>query len=157
MKAVTHYLFSTGVSLGLLSIARSMDFGTIVMALWLSLSINYFIDLLGHISRGGTPTRTWLTHSVVTGPLWGGSIAAVSLTALSRASGLGLPWGTMGFWIAMGVLISGEHLFLDSLTQAGIYRLRTRIAIAHFRYDNVVLNLGFALLGVFLIAASLGR
>ncbi|MGA2199193.1 MAG: DUF1286 domain-containing protein [Nitrososphaerales archaeon] len=156
MKAITHHLFSAGVSLELLSLLRPLGLGPIVMVLWLSLSINYLIDLLGHVSRNGNPTRTWVTHSIFTAPLWGALIAVLSIAALSQASGSGLFRDTLRFWPAVGVLISEEHLFLDSLTQAGIYSWRRRIAIAHFRYDNLALNLGFALLGASLIAAALG-
>jgi hypothetical protein len=55
----------------------------------------------------------------------------------------------------MGILVSEEHLFLDSLTEAGVYALKRRIAIAQFNYDNMTLNIGFALLGVLLITVSL--
>lgn len=156
MKAVTHYLFSAGVSLGLLSLSRSLNLGTAILALWLSLSINYIVDALGHVSRDGNPTRTWLTHSIVTAPLWGAAVAVASITVLSQASGSSTPWNTLAPWTAMGALISAGHLFLDSLTQAGIYSLRRRIAIAHFRYDNLALNLGFSLLGALLLALTLG-
>jgi Protein of unknown function (DUF1286) len=156
MKALTHYLFSTGVSFTLLSLSHALDLSSILMALWLSLSINYLIDLLGHLSRNGNPTRTRATHSIFTAPFWGGAVAVASLTVLSQAFGSGPPWYVLGFWVSMGVLVSEEHLFLDSLTQAGVYSWRRRIAIAHFRYDNVTLNLGFALLGVLLIVATLG-
>ena len=123
MKVLTHYLFSTGVSFGLLSLSHAVMSGSIVMALWLSLSINYLIDVLGHISRNGNPTRT--------------------------------PWEPLALWTFMGILVSEEHLFLDSLTEAGVYALKRRIAIAQFNYDNMTLNIGFALLGVLLITVSL--
>ncbi len=156
MKALTHYLFSTGVSFGLLSLSHALTSGSIVMALWLSLSINYLIDVLGHVSRKGNPTRTRLTHSVLTAPVWGALVAAISLGAALRASGSGLPWEPLALWTFMGALVSAEHLFLDSLTEAGIYASKRRIAIAHFNYDNIALNIGFTLLGVLLIMVSLG-
>ena len=157
MKAVTHYLFSAGVSLALLSLSGSPDAGRIVFALWLALSINYLIDAMGHASRGGGPTRTWLTHSVLTAPAWGAAVSLASLTALAQASAAALRLTTVLYWTLFAALVSGEHLFLDSLTQAGVYSWRRRIAIAHFRYDDVPLNLGFALVGALLIAAALGR
>jgi Protein of unknown function (DUF1286) len=156
MKALTHYLFSTGISFALLSLSRSLDLSSILIALWLSLSVNYLIDALGHLSRNGNPTRTRVTHSVFTAPFWGAAVAIASLMILSHPSGSGPALYVLGFWTSMGVLISEEHLFLDSLTQAGVYSWRRRIAIAHFRYDNVALNLGFALLGALLIVAILG-
>lgn len=156
MKAVTHYLFSTGVSLGLVSSSGSLDLRTAAFALWLSLAVNYFIDALGHITRDGRPARTRLTHSMLTAPLWGAVVSLASSLALSRVPGLTLPSGTLIAWTFLGVLVSEEHLFLDSLTQAGIYGWRRRIAIAHFRYDSVPLNFGFALIGAVLIAAAFG-
>ena len=83
-------------------------------------------------------------------------MAVASLAVLSHASGTGTSLFVLGFWTIMGVLVSEEHLLLDSLTQAGVYSWRRRIAIAHFRYDNVALNLGFALLGILLIVVILG-
>ena len=156
MKALTHYLFSTGVSFGALSLSHTLTPGSIVMALWLSTSINYLIDVLGHVSRSCNPTRTWLTHSVLTAPVLGALVAAASLDTASRALGSGSPWESLALWTLMGSLVSEEHLFLDSLTEAGVYALKRRIAIAHFNYDNMALNIGFALLGVLLITASLG-
>jgi hypothetical protein len=156
MKAYTHYLFSLGASLALLSLFRQLDLGATVMVLWLSLSINFLVDVLGHASRDGNPTRTWITHSVLTAPVWGALIAWVSLAAIWQSSATAPPRNEVGLWAAMGALISCEHLFLDSLTQAGIYSFRRRIALAHFRFDNVALNLGFALLGAILTAVSLG-
>jgi len=156
MKAITHYLFSTGVSFTLISLSHAPDLSSILMALWLSLSINYLIDLLGHLSRNGNPTRTRVTHSIFTAPFWGAAVAIASLTVLSQASGPGPSLYVLGFWTSVGVLVSEEHLFLDSLTQAGVYSWKRRIAIAHFRYDNVALNLGFALLGALLIVATFG-
>ncbi len=156
LKALTHYLFSTGVSFGLLSLSHAVMPGLIGLALWLSLSINYLIDALGHVSRGGNPTRTWLTHSMLTAPILGALVAAISLAAASRAFGSGASPEPLALWTSMGILVSEEHLFLDSLTEAGVYALKRRIAIAHFNYDNTALNIGFALLGVLLITLSLG-
>jgi hypothetical protein len=156
MKAFTHYIFSIGVTLAVLSLQHELSLGSSLMALWLSVSINYLVDVLGHVSRSGRPVRTWVTHSIITAPLWGALVGAVSLATISQAPGSGPLWYALGFWASIGVLISEEHLFLDSLTQAGIYLWRRRIAIAHFRYDNIGLNLGFALLGVLLIGAAIG-
>jgi Protein of unknown function (DUF1286) len=155
MKEITHYVFSTGASFAVLSFGRQLTPATILMALWLSLSINYLIDVLGHFSKNGKPTRTWFTHSVITAPFWGALVAAASLIVVANIR-LSFTFAEdTWFWLSVGVLVSAEHLLLDSLTQAGVYSLKGRIAIAHFRYDNVALNLGFALLGVLLIVISL--
>jgi hypothetical protein len=156
LKAVTHYLFSIGVSLGLLSLAGQLALWSTAMAIWLSVAINYLIDVVGHVSRDGRPTRMPLTHSVLTAPLWGLLISIASLGALTHLPNPASSSGEDLFWALMGMLVSGEHLFLDSLTQAGIYGRRGRMAIAHFSYDNAALNIGFALLGVLLILFALG-
>jgi len=156
MKAITHYLFSIGVSLSLLSITDELALRSVVMALWLSLAINYLIDVVGHVSRSGRPTRTRITHSLLTAPFWGLFVTFVSLAGMSLLPVLGSLPETAGVWALVGVLISVEHLFLDSLTQAGIYSWKRRMALAHFSYDNAALNLGFALLGVLLILFALG-
>ena len=72
MKAITHYTFSAGASVYALSELGLLSWHSIAIALWLSLAVNYSIDALGH-SNAGTPSRTRLTHSVFTAPLWGAS------------------------------------------------------------------------------------
>jgi len=44
---------------------------------------------------------------------------------------------------------------LDVLTEGGVYLGRRRVALAHLRYDNVILNGAFAFIGVLLILAAL--
>lgn len=56
--------------------------------------------------------------------------------------------------MAIGALIAFSHLLLDSVTQAGVYSLRNRVALAHFSYDNPFLNIGFALIGIGLAVVS---
>jgi len=127
---------------------------SIAFTLWLSLSVNYAIDALGH-SNAGNPTRTRLTHSVFTAPLFGALVASVSTYVYLQALAFRLQFLVLGLWTAAGVLIALGHLFLDSLTQAGVYRWRGRIAIAHFKYDNPILNIGFTLAGLGLIILAI--
>ena len=147
MKQLTHYVFSAGICIYALSVFGFLSFASILVSLWLSLSINYVIDILGHTLRG-TPARTRLTHSVFTAPLWGGSVSLASIQVLSRAASSFLLPSMSLFWVGAGILIAMGHLFLDSMTQAGVYLWKDRVAIAHFRYNNLALNAGFIAAGL---------
>jgi hypothetical protein len=52
-------------------------------------------------------------------------------------------------------VVTYSHLFLDSLTQAGVFFARHRIALAHRRYDSILANSLFILLGVDLLVLAL--
>jgi len=153
MKALTHYTFSAGASLYALSIIGQLSWFSLLVALWLSFSVNYTIDALGH-SMTGTPSRTRVTHSVFTAPLWGALISSTSIYVISQVSPSGPAFAVLGFWTGAGVLMSLGHLFLDSITQAGIYYWRNRVAMAHFRYNNAPLNAGFILVGLGLVVLA---
>lgn len=60
----------------------------------------------------------------------------------------------MVLWASIGALIALGHLLLDSLTGAGVYFTRNRIALAHFKYDNLALNLAFIVAGILLVGVS---
>lgn len=155
MKARTHYLFSTGAGLYILSSlgALSVEWGLLV--LWLSLAVNFFIDAAGHSpNQDGHPSRTRFTHSVFTAPAWGGLFGATSGYALFAPGLAGAESSQLALWAVAGALIALGHLFLDSLTQAGVYCCKQRIAIAHFSYNNFLLNAGFSLLGLILAFAA---
>jgi hypothetical protein len=53
-------------------------------------------------------------------------------------------------FVVAGVVVAVAHLFLDSLTEKGVYLLTKRTAIAHFGSGNVILN-GIFLVGGFLL------
>jgi hypothetical protein len=153
VKQLTHYVFSAGACIYALSLLGLLSLSSALVSVWLSLSINYVIDVLGHTFRG-TPSRTRLTHSIFTAPLWGGSVALTSIEVLSRVTSPSLLPSASLFWAGAGILIAMGHLFLDSMTQAGIYFWKERIALAHFRYNNIALNAGFIALGLlFLLLA----
>ncbi|MDA4136883.1 MAG: DUF1286 domain-containing protein [Thaumarchaeota archaeon] len=154
MKELTHYIFSFGASFYALSALGQLSWYSIAVALWLSLSVNYVIDALGH-SMVGIPSRTRLTHSIFTAPVWGGLISSTSVFVFSQATYSSPPIAVLGFWTAAGALIAMGHLLLDSMTQAGVYYWRNRIALSHFKYDNPVLNAGFILIGLGLLSLAL--
>ena len=153
MRALTHYLFSAGLALYLLSYVHEMGLVEVLLAVWLSFAVNALIDGLGHRSKNGRPARTWITHSVVTAPFWG-ALAGVGTILAVNYLGAGTAGQTV-FWAGLGCLIAFGHLFLDSLTEGGVFWLTRRVALAHFKYNNPVLNGTFALLGLVLVATAL--
>jgi len=155
LKQITHYLFSVGLSFCVLSLFRSVNADYLLVAVWLSISVNFIIDLLGHVSRNGTPSRSWVTHSVFTAPACGGLVGGFTLAAISTLLELRPLWTVIAFWTTVGAIIAVGHLLLDSLTEAGVFLTRRRIALAHFGYNNQLLNLGFILAGIFLAIVSL--
>ena len=64
-------------------------------------------------------------------------------------------WTDISFWMIIGAIIASGHLMLDSLTEAGVYLARRRVAVAHFSYDNQFLNAGFIVAGMCLAVMSL--
>ncbi len=154
MKEFTHYVFSAGASLYALSVLGLLTWPAGAASVWLSISVNYAIDLLGHSNRGH-PSRTRLTHSVFTAPFWGASISFVSVVIFAWLTSSKTEVQTIMLWAVAGALVALGHLFLDSLTQAGVYYWKHRMVIAHFRYDNPALNGSFALLGLGLIILAI--
>jgi hypothetical protein len=156
VKARTHYVFSAGVGIYLLSLSWNDSLELLALVLWLSFSVNFLIDALGHSrGRSGNPARTMISHSIFTAPVWGGLIGLASLGIASRIGGLPVTTSLLTLCIAGGALIAIGHLFLDSLTQAGVYYWKHRIALAHFAYDNTLLNAGFLALGLAFAGAAL--
>lgn len=153
LKEFTHCAFSVGASLYLLSRMHLLSAASFIAGIWLSFSVNLLIDVLGH-TRTGVPSRTRLTHSVFTAPLWGASTGYASYLVVSQILSLQTS-PNLVLWVSAGVLTSLGHLFLDSMTQAGVYSWNRRMAVAHFKYDNPALNAGFVLTGVALSAMAI--
>lgn len=168
MKLITHYTFSIGLIVLIASMVlypgvRKLD--SFVTVVWLGYLVNLIVDRAGHRRQltkyGEIPVRTSLTHSVTTAPVWGFLIGAPSGAGVYVAtmyvhaftfslSELSIPV-LIGFGIwsgIMGVIVAYSHLFADSLTMAGIFVNGHRWALAHFKYDNPGLNIGFIGLGV---------
>jgi len=155
LKAITHNIFFFGLSIFLLSKTGHLSVLLLLLALWLTFAVNAVIDVLGHTRKNDIPVRSFVTHSVFTAPLWGGTVGIATIVVpysifnLSAGSALEL------LGVGLGVTIAYSHLLLDALTQAGVYLGRRRIAIAHMSYDNPALNLAFILVGLSLIAIAL--
>jgi Protein of unknown function (DUF1286) len=155
LKAITHLLFSVGLGLSLLYRVEGPTPLYLALTVWLAFATNQVIDVLGHFNKGGMPARSFWTHSVFTAPLWGIAVALVTVYFLDRIVGLGMPASQAVLLYALGVVIAYSHLLLDALTEGGVFLGRRRVALAHFRYNNPVLNAAFAALGVLLVFAVL--
>jgi hypothetical protein len=125
-----------------------------VLAVWLSLAINGLIDILGHTRMGGTPVRSFVTHSIFTAPVWGGLVGVASVLIPYSILKIAPNSALTLLALITGVMVAYSHLFLDALTEAGVYFGRRRIAIAHFRYNNPLLNLTATIIGAALLIVS---
>jgi len=136
------------------------------LVLWagfLAWAVNQVIDLIGHKApyKGAIPIRMARTHSIYTAPLWGILCAVVAtciITLFSPANHL------VYFSIFFGVCVAYSHLFLDVMTEGGIYIVRTirgrsglhnaRYYWAQYKYDNQIVNALAVLAGITLISLS---
>ena len=157
MRATTHNLFSVGLILYVVSYSGYPLLITVLLMVVATVFTNFLIDKVGHTREDGVPRRTWVTHSVVTAPLWGA--AAWALTIIVPAALVGVfPPGLvlLALFSALGAVAGWSHLFLDSLTEGGIFAPGgKRWALAHFSYDNRSLNLGLSALGLTLLFVAL--
>ncbi len=154
MKSLTHNLFSAGLGLYFVSRTSLPPLLGLLLVAWLSLAINWVIDILGHTRSGGIPVRTFVTHSIFTAPLWGGLVGAATTVVPRSVSNIDVSPTVTLLAITIGVMIACVHLFLDSFTEVGVYLRRGRIAIAHFRYNNPLINLSFMIIGAFFLIIS---
>ena len=157
MKALTHDMFALGLIVYVDSLFEANGLFTIVAAVAATILTNLAIDGFGHARVRGVPRRLWSTHSVVTAPVWGGLVWALALVVFGSVLGapsfsdLDLPR-----FVFFGMVAGWGHLLLDAMTEGGVFGLgRRRVALAHFSYDNAVLNLGFSAIGLALLAAGL--
>lgn len=156
MKGITHVVFSLGLGLFVSSRLGFASLLDLAVVAWLALSVNVVIDVFGH-GLGFGPNagaRSLVTHSVFTAPIWGGAVAAISLYILVRFATEPLGWLEIVFLFAMGLLMAYSHLFLDALTEGGVFWGRKRVALAHMRYNNLILNAAFLAIGALLVVAT---
>jgi len=109
------------------------------------------MDHAGHERKGLTIRRTWVTHSIFTGSALGIVLGILLAFGFQYVN---LPFSFIAFAL-QGFVSALSHLFLDAITEGGIFIFTKRFALAHFRYNNPFLNTGFALLGMFLLFLSL--
>jgi membrane-bound metal-dependent hydrolase YbcI (DUF457 family) len=109
------------------------------------------MDRAGHERKGFGTQRTWVTHSIFTGSALG---IVLGILVAFGFEYVNLPFSFVVFAL-QGFFSALSHLFLDSITEGGIFIFTKRFALAHFHYDNPFLNTGFSLLGIFLFVLSL--
>jgi Protein of unknown function (DUF1286) len=155
LKAITHDFFSVGVGFYLALHIGVSSLLYLFMIVWLAFATNRIIDGLGHSTRGGIAVRSFLTHSLIMAPVWGVAVAIASAYFFDLVTGQPITAFQTLFAIGLGTVLAYSHLLLDALTEGGVYLLRRRVALAHLRYNNPILNGAFAALGVLLVLASL--
>jgi hypothetical protein len=126
-----------------------------LLAVWLAVFVNFAIDAVGHSRQARGPVRSWITHSVFTAPLWGLSLALLTVVFVSGALQLTPGDDILVLSGMLGALTGISHLFLDSLTEGGVFLWRKkRIALAHIGNGNILLNSAFSFLGILLVIAA---
>ncbi len=151
---MTHGVFSLGLGLYLVYHIHPPTLSFLVLLVWLAFATNELIDVLGHVRRGGRPTRSFWTHSVFTAPAWGIAAALASTYVLDIILGETMTTSQALFVGGFGAVFAYSHLMLDALTEGGVFLGRRRVALAHMKYDNRVLNGAFTALGALLVFAT---
>ena len=149
MKLIAHDIFAFGLGAYVLAQLGAGIVASVTLAFFLSVAVNRIIDA-GHYQKKGRPARSHLTHSVFTAPIWGLLVGlAISSIALFVFHADVLALGAV-----VGALAAYSHLFLDSMTEGGVFLWKKRIALVHFRYNNGFAN-GLAIAAgiLFLLAA----
>jgi hypothetical protein len=155
LKALTHNLFSLGVGIYLVyRIAQPPGALYLVLVVWSVFATNAVIDTLGHVNKEGRSVRAFWTHSIFVAPLWGIAVTVGSLYVLDAITGLEMTAVQAVFVAGLGAVLAYSHLLLDALTEGGVFFTRRRIALAHLRNNNLILNSAFAGLGVVLLLAA---
>ncbi|MEM3358803.1 MAG: DUF1286 domain-containing protein [Metallosphaera sp.] len=137
MKLVAHYVFTTGV-LALLSSPILGFYEAVTISFFISWTGNTLIDRLGHELKGGYIRRTPRTHTLFRSLFWG-VLPSIPLFIIFLNP----------LYLVMGGISGPSHLLLDVFTEKGIYRKKNgrwiRFALAHFSYNNPLVN-GLAIL-----------
>jgi len=154
MKLRAHYIFSSGL-LSLITVFFIPFLYAVFLAGFISFIGNSFIDYFGHEIKGKYISRTPRTHTVYRSILWG--------LLLSLPIGV-LYFVFPSFYFVFSVILDGllvgpSHMLLDVFTERGIYHKVNgkwrRFALAHFSYDNPLVN-GLAIIaGVIMLLAAL--
>jgi|ACXJ01.1.fsa_nt_gi hypothetical protein len=145
MRLITHILFSIMV---LLAIGTVFHVHPIVQIVVLAF-VNIMIDFFGHSAYRGT-RRTPMTHSPLSATVIGGTWG-IALYFLLPLLGMVTPFW---FMVAGGIMAAWTHLLLDSMTYNGIFVMRKRVAIAHFK--NGLIDIPFLIVSFVLIMYFMG-
>ena len=157
MKIKTHNAFGIGI-LSVLGMFLTAPLNALISAAILTVLTNQLIDGLGHAKNAqGYPVRTPFTHTIFRSIFWGLAPAILlflifnSLRHTQVFHITGYP-----YWILIqGALAGPLHMFLDAITEGGIFRKVNgkfkRFALFHIRYDNPMWNMFFQFIGIILI------
>lgn len=171
MKLKTHNLFSAGVLAFAGSRLTHSVWWDIVSAFAVAFAANQIIDFYGHEKKAITvkrgwgpfahktdvirPVRTYETHSFMRGTVYGFLPALFLYYVLLHLGGFRLSPSDLHFILLQGILAGPAHLFADWPTEGGIWVKRkgrwVKWSIAHFKYDDFLINLIFAGFGIFLL------
>lgn len=162
MKLFTHYVFNIGMLSILLSPWYS-PYIDLTVAGFLSVLGNSLIDRLGHEVRGGYIRRTPLTHTFPRSVFWG-AIPALTLPVLSSfllPTFITSSLSSLEPIILVSLLNGPMHMFLDMFTERGVYVKKRgrwrRFALAHFTYNNPLVNSLPVLAGISAVYFLLSR
>ena len=152
MRLRTHNIFGFAIALLVL---RTWLYKhlllTVFSSIFLSLSINWFID---HVAGHKGYRRTPYTHSFVTSAIIAVIITLLYLYAL-RLLGVYIPMELLYGAVAIAV----SHILLDMVTKDGVYPLwpfsRGRVSVLGIRYDNPIVNIFFVIVSIAIVAVIL--
>jgi len=107
----THYALSLGVTAMILKISIPTLLGFVA-----AVGTDWVIDTFGHTWGRHWFRRTPLTHSIITAPFVGLGVGLLIGVLFQFAHIFAIGQAVVG-----GLVASGCHLFLDSLTEGGIF------------------------------------
>jgi len=154
LKLLTHYVFSMGLLTLLLALGRNPFPESLFLALIMSVTGNLIIDGLGHEERRGYVRRTPLTHTIPRSIFWGALPGIAIIILLYYLSGRMIELIYVEI-ILSSLLMGPSHMILDIFTERGIFVKRrgrwVRLALAHFSYNDVLVNGAAMIMGLLMI------
>jgi len=162
MKLKTHYTFSLGLLYLVDSFFIDSPYYLLVMTLLVSVIVNNLIDSFGHEIKGMYISRTPRTHTIPRSALWG-LLVSVPLALVLYFMPFNLYFHpSIGFILLTvfdGIIAGLSHMLLDVFTEKGIYIKKKgrwrRFALAHFCYDNPLVNGLADILGVLMLILAI--
>lgn len=142
----THYIFSTGLLTLVNSILIHNFYINLIISGTISVAANSLIDRFGHEIKGPYIARSPKTHTVPRSILWGliPSIFVIFLLEQVTNHILGEYTKLIPLLFVDGVIVGPSHMLLDVFTERGIYIKKNgkwkRFALAHYRYNDPVIN-----------------
>jgi len=156
MKLRTHYVFSLGLLFLVDSLIVDSSFYLLILTGIISVVANNVIDFLGHEIKGKYIARTPRTHTLPRSIGWG---LLVTLPIAVILYYLYPDYYLLYAIVLDGLIVGLSHMLLDIFTERGIYHKVDgkwkRIALAHFSYDNPIVNGLAILLGVIMLFAAI--